>query len=401
MRGKKILFLLFEYPSANTAGYHSYNRDALLTAIKAGAEVSLEVISSRYKVISDDISEFQVLGGLNIRSPGLFRMGRYAFVLGFGELLRFFLSRLKSRFLPSTSQSKRRHIGRFLTGKEIRDIRRRVEKVGPDLVVLDTLFMSPLATELPCPSLILAHDIFHQRCESLTQSGLDPYPKIDETTEQQFLRSTDLVVAISEDDATVLKRFLPERSVAIMAPALKWNPCTFSTESGAANLFYMGSSAHHNVHAIRTFLRDVWPCLKRKMPDIRLLIAGDVCLQISSPPADVLLLGRLNKPELTAKNCVAGIDPVLGGSGVKIKVLSYLSMGLPCITTAAGAQGLGRFADLLYKAETPADFIEAVQMLSGPLFDRASYEVSVQRAISVHNSDGQADFIRKVEALLQ
>jgi glycosyltransferase involved in cell wall biosynthesis len=54
--------------------------------------------------------------------------------------------------------------------------------------------------------------------------------------------------------------------------------------------------------------------------------------------------------------------PIQSGSGVRMKLLEALSLGIPVVTTAIGAQGINDFSTV-YCAETEEEFVAKIAEL--------------------------------------
>ncbi|HOM73350.1 MAG TPA: glycosyltransferase family 4 protein, partial [Armatimonadota bacterium] len=102
-----------------------------------------------------------------------------------------------------------------------------------------------------------------------------------------------------------------------------------------------------------------------KVDGVRLVVAG------SNPPDEIKLLSeRDNSIEVTgfvedirtvASRAAVFIVPLRSGSGLRVKILNALSMGLPVVSTSVGCEGIGTEAGRhLLVADTPDDFAEAV-----------------------------------------
>jgi glycosyltransferase involved in cell wall biosynthesis len=101
---------------------------------------------------------------------------------------------------------------------------------------------------------------------------------------------------------------------------------------------FMGSNVKANIDAANWIVETLALALK----SVCFLIIGSVCESFKNPPENVKQMGVLENQE---KNyCLgladAAINPVLTGAGTNIKMLEYLSAGLPTITTPIGARGL-------------------------------------------------------------
>ena len=361
LSGRKILFVVFEYPSSDTAGYHTYNRWVLTTLVALGAQVHLLVLTDRYKKWHDRLDD---ITGTAITAPGLFVWRGHALVWGPRAWLGWWWRRSPLARCRQASQGQA-HIGRWCTPRERATASAAASVLQPDLVLLDTLFCTPMAADLiGCPSAVVAHDVFSERVRELSLAGLRPHPQVDVQTERTALARAQAVIAICEGDAATLRHLLPaSQPVFCFAPdPLPTSPLPpRRAATGAPRLFYMGSAAHHNAHGIEWFVREVWPRLRLRQPNIELVLAGDV----GAPWAHrrvpgLLVLGRVDKPAQAAAGCSLAIDPVQAGSGVKLKILSYLALGLPCVTTPAGATGLDAYAAALFVADGPKAFCDGV-----------------------------------------
>ena len=93
------------------------------------------------------------------------------------------------------------------------------------------------------------------------------------------------------------------------------------------------------------FLETIFPILKEKMPRIHLYIIGKnattkLVYLTNQYPKNITLTGFLDDPiELILKTQLL-IAPVYFGTGIKIKILESMSIGIPIVTTTHGAEGL-------------------------------------------------------------
>jgi len=130
-------------------------------------------------------------------------------------------------------------------------------------------------------------------------------------------------------------------------------------------LVYAGAlSFPPNFRAIEFFLREVFPLIRARRPNVRLLVTGrsDPATRARLPAADgVVFTGYLDDVRPTIAGAWLSIVPLREGAGTRLKVLESLALGTPVVATRKGAEGLdlcpGR--DLLI-ADEPADFAAAV-----------------------------------------
>lgn len=93
--------------------------------------------------------------------------------------------------------------------------------------------------------------------------------------------------------------------------------------------------------AIRELVERIWPLVRARVPEARLVVAGRGvdALGLAAAP-DVTLAGSV----ASARDFVSGLGvlvfPLERGSGMKVKVLEAIAAGVPVVTTPAGAEGI-------------------------------------------------------------
>src|ERR1700730_7197770 len=162
--------------------------------------------------------------------------------------------------------------------------------------------------------------------------------------ELRVYAQADLILAVTENDRSVILRELPGARVAVI-PIIYQDRDAVPTfdERQRNSLLFVGGFVHEpNADAILYFCREVLPLVKQTPPDVTLTIVGD-----RPPPAvralagDGVLVtgwGREIAPYLDS-HCAA-IAPLRYGAGMKGKVGEALAAGLPIITTSVGAEGM-------------------------------------------------------------
>lgn len=127
-----------------------------------------------------------------------------------------------------------------------------------------------------------------------------------------------------------------------------------------------------NVDSMLYFHDEIWPLVKPQVPDCVLTIAGQrpvPAIQALASNPDVRVTGYVSDSRDLARLCSVFIVPLRSGSGVRVKLLNAMAMGLPIVSTSIGAEGLEVVNDEhLLIADTPDAFAKAVVRL---IHDRA------------------------------
>jgi len=132
-----------------------------------------------------------------------------------------------------------------------------------------------------------------------------------------------------------------------------------------AHFIFIGCFRHEpNADAVRWLKREIWPGIRRKLPNARIDVHG------AYPPRELMRLGDASQGfemkgpvadqfEALASHLV-NLAPLRFGAGLKGKISDGWRMGTPCVSTSVGAEGMKlgeRFGGLI--ADTPEAFAAA------------------------------------------
>ncbi|MBB5190814.1 hypothetical protein HNQ50_001537 [Silvimonas terrae] len=294
------------------------------------------------------------------------QVGRWLLPLSVGAAARWVKNRLglKGR---KTATDKVAWIGRFLSEPELARIPTGLPAEPVAVLLVDTIFRADAVRAIPQArtKVLIAHDVFHLRCASFRANGFMPRPAIVPEQEAARARLFDAIIAINPHDATELAALAPAARVSTVLPVVANAGRVPGPQAGHERqphrIFYLGSRAYHNVDGLRWFLEHVWPVVRANVPDAHLDVAGAVCGEFAGAGPGVTLHGRVDDLSSVTRYCSFAVNPVLMGSGIKIKMVDYFCVGLGCITTANGAAGFPEQpAPPFDVAEGKADFASAV-----------------------------------------
>ena len=166
--------------------------------------------------------------------------------------------------------------------------------------------------------------------------------------EERALRAVDAVVAISTEDA---KHFDALAGIhAHVVPVVMSFDRKTRPHPGKPHFCYVGSLRWKpNVLGLDWFCQNVWPLVRRRVPDATFEIAGvglkpDASGRLPVPDAwkvpGVETVGFLEDLEPLYDRSIGMLAPITGGSGVRLKLLEGFRAGMPVVTTPDGAFGL-------------------------------------------------------------
>jgi glycosyltransferase involved in cell wall biosynthesis len=136
---------------------------------------------------------------------------------------------------------------------------------------------------------------------------------------------------------------LNSESVGILPIGIDLEEFPFSPVSPGNVVAFVGNMGFSlNVDACLHFVRDIFPGL-RTAADIRLRVIGACPASVKRKMerhAGVEVTGRVGRIADAVDGVFCGVCPVRGGAGIQNKVLNYLALGIPCVTSQVGLEGL-------------------------------------------------------------
>ena len=181
--------------------------------------------------------------------------------------------------------------------------------------------------------------------------------------ELRLARASDLVWCNSSADKTAVTREVPGVRIEVI-PTIHPQHAPGQTFAARSDILFLGNLAHRpNADAVHFFMRDIFPLVRRSLPDVKLHIVGDnVTPEIAAYAcAEVRVLGYVPDVEPLYQSCRLMVVPLRYGAGVKGKLGESLSYGLPVVTTSIGAEGFGLTdGDEVLIADEPQAFATAV-----------------------------------------
>lgn len=251
-----------------------------------------------------------------------------------------------------------------------------VDSADYDLVILDTLHLAQYANIIPdYPLLYSSHNveswILRRLVEHERNLGKRAYAWLLHAKlwrqEKQIWRAVDAIIAVSPLDRDEMKTHASEQKV-ILAP--NGVDCEYyqPAEAGPAGhrLVYVGTMDWiPNIDAVTWFAREVYPLVKQRIGDATFKIVGanphpSVTALADSDPS-ITVTGRVEDTRPHIREAALNVVPLRIGGGSRLKILETFALGIPCVSTTVGCEGLEltHGKDLLV-ADTPAQLADAI-----------------------------------------
>lgn len=240
----------------------------------------------------------------------------------------------------------------------------RVQQFEPDGIWQDNLWggatAARLAGAMQLPHWVRSHNVEHRyMAEQFRLAvGLKDRLRIGlacvgiQRFETDILRGATRVFDISMSDLQWWKtqgvrdaQWLPPTCPSALTEPAAAGEAAAPAGLGTGFALYVGNlHTQNNVDGLKWLLTRVWPTVRERMPQARLVLGG------SNPRHDLTELVKrtpgvdlvANPPEVAPLYRQAGalVNPVFAGSGVNIKTVEMLHTDLPIACTPVGAGGL-------------------------------------------------------------
>lgn len=261
------------------------------------------------------------------------------------------------------------------------------------------------------------HCLRHARQQSLKKTGnLDQTDVFNDTAKREIasiLRS-DLSLIISEVEIQLLVyEFKVDASLLYYLPFLEeiLTPATIQkwpSYEEREGFTFIGNYLHEpNWHTLQVLKTEVWPQLRKLLPEVKLHIYGaytaQKVMQLHNERERFYVHGRAaDARQVMARHRIL-LAPIRVGAGVKGKFIDAMQTGTPAVTTSTGAEAMiGTLPwNGLVTDDTGTFAIEAAKLYQ----DKARWQKARENGIQILNTRYSkqafaAAFIEKLQQLL-
>ena len=240
--------------------------------------------------------------------------------------------------------------------------RRVADDWAADVVIAEYVYLSACLEALSDRPLrvIDTHDLMHERAAVYAAAGMAPqWFHTSRAEEQRGLARADLVLAIHDEEAAVLRGMVPATEVLTVPHGLTVEALPL-LHARPERLLFAGSYNDLNVRGVLWLVEHVWPALRAARPEIELHVCGTIAEKLPSMPSGIVLRGVVAslREEYAAARIV--LDPVAWGTGQPIKVVEALAHGRPVVSRRSAPPG---FADAVLVGTDEESFASAVLAL--------------------------------------
>lgn len=271
------------------------------------------------------------------------------------------------------------------------ELARVVRDFRPDCVLVEGVWLHGYLSALRAAGTRVILDCFNvesalyrELAATTPHTGLegrvirDVLPARTETIERAAVGSVDQVWVCSDEDERRLRAaYAPARPVVVIPNGLPIGTeagrsatgagCTEASRSSLTVVFPALFSYFPNALAAEFLIEQLLPRLAAAAAPVpcRIVLAGGMPTEVMCDAARrdprVVVTGAVKEmsPHLNAASVMA--VPLFHGGGTRLKILEAFASGLPVVSSAKGAEGLGaEHRRHLLIADTPEEFVDAI-----------------------------------------
>ena len=377
----KILLLTKKFPYPKNDGESVAIHNMVTGLNQAGAHIDLLSFNTTKHYVAVDRYEQELVNYNNIHTVHLDNRPR-----------------LTSAFFNLFS-GKSYHIDRFRQERFSDELTQILSQNKYDIIQIESIFLADYVPVIrkytDVPVVLRTHNVEHLIWQRIVEHTDNPLLKTYLNLQQKRLKkyeegcldTFDMILPMSQQDASFLSKFSAEEKVQVIPIFLDLSD--YKPRSDAAMGFsFIGSlDWMPNVEGLTWFLEKVWPLVREALPEATMHIAG-------RNPVKQLKLNTI--PGLKFHGAVPdamdfinaysiAVVPLLSGSGQKVKLLESMALSRAVVTTPVGVEGiLGKHGESIMIASDEQEFARAMITLYLSESDCKSMGVAARNVVQTH-----------------
>ncbi len=358
----RLLYVSLEFPMPVNNGHRMRTRSVLEALAAEGHDVTFVSFVEEADISVDLQTIRRICHRIELVPHMLHRLVDSANYLG----------RLRA-FFSSSAYSTRRFVSAAMESR----IDACLREEGPEALICDTVFAAVNLPATDVPLVINNPDVEHIILQRYLESERNPIKRLYawlearrvKEWEAKICRRARVCMACSENDRQILAALAPESRVTLVpnvVDAHSYEP-SYKTTSHSV-LFQGGMDWFPNRDAVKFFVTQIFPLLRRDMPDAEFIAAGrnpssEMLAEFSQVPG-VKFSGTVPDMRPYLEHAAVCVVPLRIGSGTRLKILEAAAAGRAIVSTRLGAEGL-QFVDReeIWLADDPTSFAAAVKSL--------------------------------------
>ena len=235
-----------------------------------------------------------------------------------------------------------------------------IQKLNPDVVIFDRFMMEEQfgwRVQEYCPkaiTLLNTEDLHSLRRKRKSIISGKPSSKNEELELRELasIYRSDMSLIISKFEIDYLKEKGIQEELLFYLPFMEEvpNQKDILKYEERSHMVTIGSFLHDpNVDGIRYLKENVWPLVRKKLPEVEMHIYGSYpnskIEQLTNLTEGFIIKGWADDVSNVMSKALVCLSPLRFGAGLKGKFIDAMRMGTPSVTTKIGSEGMPQGED--------------------------------------------------------
>lgn len=370
-----------------------------------GGKIGIANLTKEFSKLGHDVT-FVCFSGQDVPVQHLQEAEKWARIIVIPHSTRNSLKRIFSAVLFNKSLYLSKHFSTSIATK----LREVLKSEQFDAIQCDHSAMAPLGffaqTFLKAPVGIRVHNvewvIWQRYADNLPKFSLkrifiQQQARLLKNAEKEFFKKADVNFAVSEKDKDRALETSPGANVVFAGLGVnteEWTPDDSITRDPFELVLATTFAWIHNADGVEWFLKNVWPMVKQRIPQMHLTLIG------KEPPAwldsfknhGVSVTGYVDTVPPFVNRAAASIVPLFVGSGTRIKILEAMAMETPVVATKIAAEGIwASESEGLFVVENAEDFaVKIIELCTNPAFQKEVGKAARRYIVKNHTWEASA-----------
>lgn len=245
-----------------------------------------------------------------------------------------------------------------LTSRINKEMKLKIEEIIKDekidVIVLDSIHMyyNIDCLNLDIPLYMTQHNVEYKLFASISNSTKSFFKKVIYKfesyklyrLEKKLYRENKIkgYIFISEEDMNEYQNEIGNVNSICIPPCVDIHTMSTYEKNNGNNIVFSGKMSYEpNITAVNWFVKDIFPLILKKVPDVKFYIVGkDPIEEVKALERDnIIVTGMVNDVKEYLNMAKIVVIPLLSGGGVKIKLFEAIETQNIVITTDTGIQG--------------------------------------------------------------
>lgn len=243
---------------------------------------------------------------------------------------------------------------RNFSTEQKRELKKILSSEKFDLIHAETFYVSPHIPKTNIPIVLvdqtIEYQVYRHYVNNFRIPFLRPLLMLDVLKirywETYFWKKASRVIAVSDRDAFVMKQLVKGLKVTVIPNGVGEDLLDDVNLHFKKTILFMGNYAWlQNIEAARVLALKVFPKILEKVPEAKLVIAGQNTKKISDLEDKNIELSDFAVDDIASvkkayqQNGIM-VAPLYGPGGTRLKILAAMASKMPVVTTEIGREGI-------------------------------------------------------------